>query len=76
MPGGGHNSLWVDHEGMNEARWLSEHGVAGFVLKYRLAREKDSTYTIEGHALAEARRRSLWSARTRRNGEWTRRASA
>ena len=26
-PGGGHNSLWVDHEGHNEAKWLSEHGV-------------------------------------------------
>jgi acetyl esterase/lipase len=56
MPGGGHNSLWMDHEGYNEARWLSEHGVAGFVLKYRLAREKDSTYTIEGHALADAQK--------------------
>ena len=54
MPGGGHSALWMDHEGYNEARWLSEHGVAGFVLKYRLAREKDSTYTIEGHALTDA----------------------
>jgi endo-1,4-beta-xylanase len=56
MPGGGHNSLWVDHEGMNEAKWLADHGVAGFVLKYRLAREKDSTYTIEGHALADGQK--------------------
>src|ERR1043165_9009306 len=31
MPGGGHNSLWMDHEGYNVAQWLSEHGVAGFV---------------------------------------------
>jgi endo-1,4-beta-xylanase len=56
MPGGGHNSLWVDHEGFNEAKWLSERGVAGFVLKYRLAREQGSTYTIEGHALADAQK--------------------
>ena len=55
-PGGGHNPLWVDHEGHNEAKWLSEHGVAAFVLYYRLAREKDSKYTIEGHALADMMR--------------------
>src|ERR1043165_7571533 len=56
MPGGGHSELWIDHEGYNEAKWLSEHGVAAFVLKYRLAREKGSTYTIEGNALADAQR--------------------
>jgi endo-1,4-beta-xylanase len=56
MPGGGHSALWMDHEGYNPAKWLSDHGVAGFVLKYRLAREKDSTYTIEGSALADAQR--------------------
>jgi endo-1,4-beta-xylanase len=50
-PGGGHRELWTDHEGHNVARWLSDHGVAAFVLKYRLAREKDSRYTIEGDAL-------------------------
>src|SRR5689334_5922286 len=52
-PGGGHRELWTDHEGHNLAKWLSGRGVAGFVLKYRLAREKDSTYTIEGHAMAD-----------------------
>ena len=46
-PGGGHSELWVDHEGYNVAKFLAEHGVAGFVLKYRLAREKGSTYTVE-----------------------------
>ncbi len=33
-----------------------EHGVAGFVLKYRLAREEGSTYTIRDHALADGHR--------------------
>ena len=56
MPGGGHSALWMDHEGYNEAKWLSGHGVAGFVLKYRLAREPGSTYTIEGSALADAQK--------------------
>jgi acetyl esterase/lipase len=55
-PGGGHSELWVDHEGYNVAEWLSDHGVAAFVLKYRLAREKGSTYTVEGDALADTQR--------------------
>lgn len=55
-PGGGHSALWMDHEGYNVARWLSEHGVAAFVLKYRLAREKDSTYTVEGTSLQDTQR--------------------
>jgi len=55
-PGGGHSELWMDHEGYNVARWLSDRGIAGFVLKYRLARQKDSTYTVEGHALADIQR--------------------
>jgi len=55
-PGGGHREIWSDHEGHNIARWLSERGVAGFVLKYRLAREKESTYTVEGHAFADTQR--------------------
>src|SRR5471032_602935 len=35
-PGGGHSELWISHEGYAPARWLKEHGVAAFVLKYRL----------------------------------------
>jgi len=53
IPGGGHRELWSDHEGHNVAKWLADRGVAGFVLIHRLAREKDSTYTIEGHSLAD-----------------------
>jgi endo-1,4-beta-xylanase len=56
MPGGGHRELWVDHEGYEVAQWLSERGIAAFVLKYRLARQEGSTYTIDGHALADAQR--------------------
>ena len=47
IPGGGHRELWMDHEGYNVAQWLSDHGVAAFILKYRLANEEGSTYTIE-----------------------------
>ena len=56
VPGGGHRELWSDHEGHNIAKWLSARGVAGFVLLHRLAREKESTYTIEGHSLADTQR--------------------
>jgi endo-1,4-beta-xylanase len=56
IPGGGHRELWMDHEGYNVARWLSEHGIAAFVLKYRLARETNSTYTVDEHALADTQR--------------------
>jgi endo-1,4-beta-xylanase len=55
-PGGGHRELWIDHEGYNVAQWLRERGIAAFVLKYRLAREDGSTYTIEGNALADIQR--------------------
>lgn len=56
IPGGGHRELWVDHEGHNLARWLSAHGIAAFVLKYRLAREANSTYTVDDQALSDTRR--------------------
>jgi endo-1,4-beta-xylanase len=46
----------MDHDGYNVARWLSEHGIAAFVLKYRLARETNSTYTVDEHALADTQR--------------------
>lgn len=55
-PGGGHSLLSIDHEGYDVAKWFAARGVAAFVLKYRLAREKDSTYTIEGDELADMQR--------------------
>jgi endo-1,4-beta-xylanase len=55
-PGGGHRELWVMHEGEHVARWLSEQGVAAFVLRYRLGREKDSKYKIAEHALQDGQR--------------------
>jgi acetyl esterase/lipase len=55
-PGGSHVELWVDHEGYAIAKWLGEHGVAGFVLKYRLAHEAGSSYTVEGDSLPDMQR--------------------
>jgi acetyl esterase/lipase len=35
LPGGGFLNLSIDNEGFSVARWLADHGVAAFVLKYR-----------------------------------------
>jgi endo-1,4-beta-xylanase len=56
IPGGGHREIWIDHEGYAVAEYLSAHGIAAFVLKYRLAREAGSTYTIEGTELQDTQR--------------------
>lgn len=56
IPGGGHRVLAIDHEGYNVAQWLSERGIAAFVLKYRLARETNSAYKVDVHALADTQR--------------------
>lgn len=67
-PGGGHRELWTTHEGHNLAQWLRERGVAAFVLYNRLARETNSTYTVDGEALADTRR-AIQFVRSRA-GEW------
>jgi acetyl esterase/lipase len=67
-PGGGHREIWISHEGYRVAEWLSQHGIAGFVLKYRLAREADSSYTILGQSLPDIQR-AIRTVRTRA-AEW------
>ncbi len=67
-PGGGHRELWMDHEGYAVAEWLSSHGVAAFVLKYRLARDTNSKYTVEGTELADMQR-AIRTVRSR-SKEW------
>ncbi len=37
-PGGGDNTLTIDHEGRDIALWFNKIGVAAFVVKYRLAK--------------------------------------
>lgn len=36
-PGGGFTTLEMENEGYPVARWLADHGIAAFVLKYRLS---------------------------------------
>ena len=35
-PGGGYHALSINSEGHDVARWLTQHGIAAFVLRYRL----------------------------------------
>ena len=46
-PGGGHRELVFNAEGVDPARYFNQLGVAAFALKYRLARETNSPYTID-----------------------------
>ncbi len=55
-PGGGHQKLCLGHEGDSLAQWFAEHGIAAFVMRYRLCREPDSKYTLEGDAMDDTRR--------------------
>jgi acetyl esterase/lipase len=56
LPGGGHQYVTIDNEGHLAAEWLAGRGVAGIVLKYRLAREQGSTYRVEIEALRDTQR--------------------
>ncbi len=47
VPGGGHRELVFNAEGVEPARYFNSLGVAAFALKYRLARETNSIYTIQ-----------------------------
>jgi endo-1,4-beta-xylanase len=67
-PGGGQSKLCLGHEGYALAEWFRARGSAAFVLKYRLAREKGSTYTVQDHAMADTPR-AIRLVRSRA-GEW------
>ncbi len=62
-PGGGYGKL-APHEGAGYARWLSENGVAAFVLKYRLG-----TNGYHHPAMLQDAARALRTVRARA-GEW------
>jgi acetyl esterase/lipase len=60
IPGGGHRILVWTTEGIATAQPMARLGVTTFVLKYRLAREEGSTYSIERDAAADVRRAIRW----------------
>ena len=68
VPGGGHRELVFDAEGREPAEFLNTLGIAAFVLKHRLGRERNSPYSIEEHARADGYR-ALRLVRSR-SAEW------
>ncbi|WP_229664665.1 alpha/beta hydrolase [Sphingomonas metalli] len=60
IPGGGHRLLVWTNEGTKVATALNRMGVTAFVLKYRLANEPGSIYTVAGDAADDARRAVRW----------------
>jgi acetyl esterase/lipase len=67
-PGGGHRELVFKAEGTEPAEYLNKLGVAAFVLKYRLARETNSPYSLQKHPGQDAQR-ALRLIRSR-SAEW------
>jgi hypothetical protein len=67
-PGGGHNYLVMDLEGANVAHRLNEMGIAGFVLKSRLAHTAGYNYRVDVESLQDAQR-AIRTVRSRA-AEW------
>jgi len=55
-PGGGHRELVFKPEGTEPAEYLNNLGVAAFVLKYRLARETNSPYSLQKQPREDSQR--------------------
>ena len=60
VPGGGHQNVVFGEEGIKPAQYLASQGVTAFALKYVLAREAGSPYSIEGDAQADVVRAVRW----------------
>jgi acetyl esterase/lipase len=55
-PGGGHRLLVFNAEGRDPGEYLAGIGVAAFALKYRLAREEGSPYSLDKQPLEDGQR--------------------
>jgi acetyl esterase/lipase len=67
-PGGGDRFLAMEHEGYAVGKWFSGHGVAAFVLEYRLSKAPGSNYRVNVHSLMDAQR-AIRTVRSRAK-EW------
>ncbi|RNC85323.1 MAG: alpha/beta hydrolase [Balneola sp.] len=56
FPGGGHQNLVYNSEGVNPAKFLNSLGIHAIVVKYRLARQEGSPYSLETHNAQDAHR--------------------
>lgn len=55
-PGGGHRNLVFNSEGRDAALFLNKLGITAYVLKYRLARQEGSPYSLDVHPQQDAYR--------------------
>jgi acetyl esterase/lipase len=72
-PGGGYGFLAMDHEGKDVAKWLTERGVAAFVLKYRIApryHHPAPMLDVQRALRAVRARAKEWSVDPKRVGVW------
>jgi acetyl esterase/lipase len=60
LPGGAHSEIVWTSEGVSAARAFNRMGISIFVVKYRLAREPGSTYSLERDETADVRRAMQW----------------
>jgi acetyl esterase/lipase len=60
LPGGGHREIVWTSEGPNVARALNRMGISAFIVKYRLAGEPGSSYSVERDETADVRRAMQW----------------
>ena len=56
IPGGADKEIWITHEGYRVAQFLSNHGIAAFVLKYRLSEAPGSPYSLMEDSLPDVQR--------------------
>jgi acetyl esterase/lipase len=72
-PGGGYGGLAVGHEGKDPAEWLTRHGIAAFVLRYRLGPRYHHPAPLQDaqRALRTVRTRAKeWQLDPKRIGIW------
>ena len=68
VPGGGHRLLVTTSEGEDAARWFTAHGIAAFVLRYRLFRAEGSPYRLDDARADTERALRLVRSRAQRSG--------
>lgn len=68
-PGGGHRELVFNAEGKDAAEYFNKLGITAFVLKYRLARDENSPYSLDVHTWQDVNR-AMRLIRSRA-GEWS-----
>lgn len=66
LPGGGYGAL-ANHEGEAYARWLASHGIAAYVLKYRLGSSGYRHPVMIGDAARALRTLRTWARRDGRD---------